>query len=100
MRLTKTTNSSMARFTAMDPSDLSRLRRGEEAFHPGAPYLGRMAIYFARHCREELDTNVGRTGQDFSGKDGRPELLADAIENWLYQESRQGACCGKILEGI
>lgn len=92
MRLTKTTNSSMGRFTAMDPSHLSRLRRGERSVAPGAPYLSRMALYFARHCREEYQirtlTELVKVPPE---RMDSAELLSDAIENWLYQEERPGS---------
>ena len=102
MRLTKTTNSSMARFTAMDPSHLSRLRRGERSVAPGAPYLGRMAIYFARHCREEYQIRtLAELVKISPERMDAPELLADAIENWLYQEEQHGGLAvEKFLEGI
>lgn len=102
MRLTKTTNSSMARFTAMDPSHLSRLRRGERSVAPGAPYLSRMAIYFARHCREEYQIRTLTELVKISPERmDAPELLADAIENWLYQEERHGSLAvEKFLEGM
>lgn len=102
MRLTKTTNSAMARFTAMDASHLSRLRRGERSVAPGAAYLSRMAVYFARHCKEDYQR---RTLNDLvklpPDSLDTVEQLTNALEGWLNQEDQPGGqAVEQFLGGI
>ncbi len=53
MNITKTSNSSLALYTSLDPSYISRLRRGERKLIKDADYLKKMAVYFSKQCVEE-----------------------------------------------
>lgn len=50
MNLTNTSNSVLARYTAIDPSHVSRLRSGGRNLAKNADYLRLMAEYFVKKC--------------------------------------------------
>lgn len=50
MSITNTTNSTLARHVSLDPSFVSRLRRGVRAPSKNENYLRAMAAYFSRQC--------------------------------------------------
>lgn len=53
MKITKTTNSSLALYTTLDASYVSRLRRGDRKPAKNGNYIMPMALYFSKHCNEE-----------------------------------------------
>ncbi len=53
MKITGTTNSLLARQLALDPSFISRLRRGQRGPAKGDAYTTGMARYFAKHCAQD-----------------------------------------------
>lgn len=52
MKITNTTNSTLASYTSLDASYISRLRRGVRSLPKNENYVPIMAEYFARHCLE------------------------------------------------
>ena len=52
LNLTNTPNNMLAKHLSLDPSYISRLRRGERSV-PHADYLRSIASFFARRCTEE-----------------------------------------------
>lgn len=84
MNITGTKNSSIAKQLSLDPSYISRIRRGERSFAKNADYVKNIAEYFARRFRN------GENIKMLSDLTGRSrELLLhsgqreDAIAYWL-----------------
>ena len=53
MNITNTSNSALALNIKLDPSHISRLRRGERNALKNEACIGAMGAYFARHCEED-----------------------------------------------
>lgn len=102
MNITKTTNSSLAMYTSLDASHVSRLRRGERSLVKDADYLKKMALYFMNHCIE--DYQIKSLSEVLKIK---PELLNDSnkttekIYQWLMgDEETEHASISGFLNGI
>ncbi|PKM53050.1 MAG: transcriptional regulator [Firmicutes bacterium HGW-Firmicutes-5] len=102
MNITRTSNSSLAMYTTLDASHISRLRRGERKLVKDADYLKKMAVYFTNHCTEAYQI---KTLSDVLKS--QPELLQDSgkttekIYHWLmgYEEVEHASISG-FLNGI
>ncbi|NLY37327.1 MAG: hypothetical protein GX046_08860 [Tissierellia bacterium] len=88
MNITKTTNSSLAMHISLDPSHISRLRRGERRLVPDAEYLIKMSAYFIKQSLEEYQKivlaeriKVPKEVFDF------PDKATEEVYNWLLLES-------------
>jgi len=102
MNITKTANSSLAMYTSLDSSHISRLRRGERKLVKDADYLKKMAVYFTNHCTEAYQI---KTLSDVLKS--QPELLQDSdkttekIYHWLMgTEEAEHASISGFLNGI
>ncbi|MBP1925956.1 hypothetical protein J2Z76_001820 [Sedimentibacter acidaminivorans] len=58
MKITKTTNSSLALYTSLDASYVSRLRRGDRKPAKNGNYIMPMAVYFSKHCNEKYQIEI------------------------------------------
>jgi len=93
MRLTKTTNTALSIVTSLDPSHISRLRRGERRPAREENYVLAMAAYFACHCDSEHQgivlKDVLKLQPLFPLTD--EEAMTKAIAKWLTQEDKDDA---------
>jgi len=86
MDITKTTNSSLARYVILDASYISRLRSGKRQLPRNEGIINEMATYFARNCSEEYQKKAVR---DALGLNPFPKdilSLTNAITLWLLAE--------------
>lgn len=88
MRVTNTTNSALARVISIDPSLVSRLRRGVRNPAKNENYLKLMAAYFAGKCdshyqKTALRDMLTKNSNNFSGD---PEQLTGLIYQWFIEE--------------
>ena len=58
MKVTNTSNSALALSTSLDPSYISRLRRGVRNLPKNENYVPLMAEYFASHCLDDYQINA------------------------------------------
>lgn len=89
MTLTKTSNSTLAQWSNIDPSYVSRLRRGDRTPASFESYTIAMAMYFAKNCSQDFQWNAivemmgGRdSSKSITDKEARKEL----IHAWLSDE--------------
>lgn len=97
MNVTKTNNSTLARYTALDASHISRLRRGQRQLPQKENYLEAMADYFARRC---LTDNHLELFKHVLGIEDLPQdqlKMARLVQRWLAQESRSGKTVAEFL---
>lgn len=75
MRITRTTNSTLAFNVSLDPSFISRLRRGVRTPARNENYLKSISTYFAKHCNEDYQKIALSQALNIS-----PENLASDID--------------------
>ncbi len=87
MKLTGTTNSALARNVALDPSYISRLRRGERTPSRHAHYARAMASYLASSVSEEYQREVlsGILRRPPSAL-ASPDRLSEYLYGWLLED--------------
>ncbi|NTV90068.1 MAG: transcriptional regulator [Clostridiales bacterium] len=87
MNITKTTNSSLSLYTSIDPSYISRLRRGERIPPKNDTCVKAMSGYFARSFSEEYQrkTFFEATGITIAEQENY-ESHATLIQNWLLED--------------
>ncbi len=88
MKITNTTNSALARVISIDPSLVSRLRRGVRNPAKKENYLKPMAAYFAGKCdshyqKTALRDVLTKNSNSFSGD---PEQFTGLIYRWFIEE--------------
>lgn len=88
MDLTNTTNSALALNIKLDPSHISRLRRGERRALKNEACIMAMAAYFARHCERDYQQKAlsEALGLDYYSCDEK--RLSDSIAKWLLAGDR------------
>lgn len=88
MHLTGTSGSALARYMALDPSYISRLRRGGRSLPRGADYPAQMAAFFMRQCAADYQRGAlcRALGIPPEGAFDDPEKMAARIETWLCSE--------------
>ena len=102
MKMTGTTNSSLARQLSLDPSYISRLRRGKRKPSGKTGYKASMASYFARRCNEPrsimlLSDLTGISRESLAETQARTE----AIAVWLLEDTESNASSvGGFLNAI
>lgn len=97
MNITKTSNSTLARYTALDASHISRLRRGQRQLPQRENYLEAMADYFAKRC---LTENHHELLKHVLGIEELPQdqaRIARVVQRWLSQESSNGKTVAEFL---
>lgn len=88
MNVTNTSNSALALNIKLDPSHISRLRRGERSALKNESCIQAMAVYFARHCEQDYQKKAILEALDhsaFLSEDGR---LSALIAKWLSAGNR------------
>ncbi|MCF8020550.1 MAG: transcriptional regulator [Vallitaleaceae bacterium] len=102
MNITKTTNSTLAMYTSLDASHISRLRRGERRLVKEADYLKKMAHYFISHCIEDyqiktLSQIIKMQPEHFQDS----KKATEVIYQWLIGHEETGhASISGFLDGI
>jgi len=103
MNLTRTTNSLLARGISLDPSFISRLRRGMRSPAPSANYIQAMAEYLSRRCNADYQqTALGDAIKSSSAL--RPEdyeSVSGLVYAWLREEpAAKRNAVENFLEGV
>ncbi|MEA5040271.1 MAG: hypothetical protein VB086_10590 [Clostridiaceae bacterium] len=83
MRITDTTNSALSRHIKLDPSHISRLRRGERGALKDPDCIQAISIYFARHCRAEYQKKALRDVMEISPGIQDENQFSEIIARWL-----------------
>ena len=87
MSIANTTNSALARATALDASHISRLRRGQRSLSKNETYLKSMAVYFARHCVEDYQRKALYDALNAGPVSFDDNKLSELILNWFSDET-------------
>lgn len=100
MTLTKTSNSALAQWSNIDPSYISRLRRGDRNPASNQSYTMAMAVYFSKNCSQDFQWNaiveiMGVT--DASKSIADKESRKDLIYSWLNEEKPEK---GSMVRGF
>ncbi|MEA4895541.1 MAG: transcriptional regulator [Oscillospiraceae bacterium] len=83
MHLTNTSNSALATNVNIDPSHISRLRRGERRALKNEGCVAAMASYFARHCGQTYQKKVLMEALDLDFFPDDEKILSGYIAKWL-----------------
>lgn len=89
MTLTKTSNSALAQWSNIDPSYVSRLRRGDRTPASNESYTMSMAVYFSKNCSQDFQWNTiveMMDGTDTAKSITDKESRKDLIYRWLNEE--------------
>jgi hypothetical protein len=86
MNITYLTNSALARSVSLDPSLISRLRRGVRSPAKNENYIKPMSIFFAKHILEEYQKKALAKTLNISEVKIPTDIdvLSDLIYKWLY----------------
>lgn len=101
MNLTKTTNSSLAMHTSLDPSHISRLRNGKRKPAKNEDYVEKMALYFEKNCRDryQIVSLMDVMGVDLSSLDNESPIYK-LIYQWLTRETAVDHLRNEKLRGF
>jgi hypothetical protein len=91
MNITKTSNSALARFVALDASYISRLRSGKRLLPKDDGVIRSMGAYFARRCAEAYQQKAITDALKSVGYPDADIKLPEGIARWLLQEGESGA---------
>lgn len=87
MNISNATNSAVAKYSAVDSSYISRLRRGERKLPKGSYFVESMSTFFAKQCNDELKKNAVLQAMGIpSDTSTTQETLSKYINQWLTQE--------------
>jgi len=103
MKITNTNNSSLAKYSALDSSYISRLRRGERQLPKESSFLKPMSCFFARQCTETYQKKALSEAIDISvDKMYDAETTASFIFQWLTQNLNAAGSNSveKLLSGL
>ena len=88
MNITNTTNSTLAHYTSLDASYISRLRRGERGLPKNENYVKSMVNYFAKHCVEDYQK---KAMLELLRNDGiildENDKIEDILYNWIVRKN-------------
>jgi len=99
MNITNTTNSILARAISIDPSLVSRLRRGDRTPSKNQNYIRAMSEFFARNCTTEYQKAALREmlQKDLPGNDS--ELTA-LIDTWFLEDIMQTDSVANFIDSL
>jgi len=101
MDVTKTTNSALSLYVALDASYISRLRSGKRLLPRNEESVQGMAEYFARNCREEYQKKALGDALGLSPFPKEVTALAKVIAIWLLAEKDEGGeSVGRFLGSL
>lgn len=87
MNVSNTSNSALALCIRMDPSHISRLRRGERNAIKDAAVIKSMGLCFARHLTQEYQRKALIDALNLISLPSDEKKVADLISNWLLSPS-------------
>jgi len=90
MNVTNTSNSALALNIKLDPSHISRLRRGERNALKNENCIGAMAAYFSRHCEHDYQQKAIAEALELGSLPNGESHLSDCIAKWLITGSKSG----------
>ena len=90
MNVTNTSNSALALNIKLDPSHISRLRRGERSALKNENCIGAMAAYFSRHCEHDYQQKAIAEALELGSLPNGESHLSDCIAKWLITGSKSG----------
>ena len=90
MKVTNTTNSTLSFYTSLDPSHISRLRRGQRSATKNEIYIKSMAAYFSRHCSETYQRKILFDALGLISDFSHNSKLSEYIYQWLSDEKSIG----------
>ena len=88
MNITNTSNSALALNIKLDPSHISRLRRGERNALKNDACIGAMASYFARHCDQDYQQKALAEALNLSAFPHDVAKLSASLSQWLSIKSK------------
>ena len=86
MNLTKTSNSALSVITYLDPSHISRLRRGQRGLSKTENYIGKMSEYFAKICIQNYQLKVLCDVLEMNPFSVDNENISEHIREWLLKD--------------
>ncbi len=99
MKMTNTTNASLAAALEIDPSLISRWRTGVRQPNFSSTYIDKISDYFASTAKEDYQkvALLEVTGYNMVDKDSDEQSIARYLNNWLTGESKINADSIQIL---
>lgn len=88
MNITNTSNSALALNIKLDPSHISRLRRGERNALKNEACISAMAVYFARHCEHDYQQKALAEALNLSTFPREEGRLSEYLMRWLSAKSK------------
>lgn len=88
MNISNTTNSALALNIKLDPSHISRLRRGERNALKNEVCINAMSAYFARHCEQDYQQKALSEALDLSVLPPDESSLSEHISKWLSESGK------------
>lgn len=86
MNITNTSNSALGQKVKLDPSHISRLRRGQRNAPKDEAVITKMADYFARHCESDYQLKALSYILKISMAVSDSDALSKLIVKWLSSE--------------
>ena len=101
MNITNTSNSALALNIKLDPSHISRLRRGERSALKNEACIGAMATYFARHCEQDYQQKALAEALNLSVFPPDEGKLSAQLTQWLSVKNKSEVdTVGSFLSGL
>ena len=99
MNISNTNNSALARAISVDPSLVSRLRRGDRTPSKNQTYIRAMSEYFARNCSTEYQKTLLKEllSRDLPADDA---TLYALIEAWFLEEIIPANSVANFMDGL
>jgi hypothetical protein len=99
IKMTNTTNASLATALEIDPSLISRWRTGVRQPNLSSTYIEKISDYFASTAKEDYQkvALLEVTGYNMVDKDSDEQSIARYLNNWLSGESKINADSIQIL---
>ena len=101
MNITNTSNSALALNIKLDPSHISRLRRGERNALKNEACISAMSAYFARHCEQDYQQKALAEALNLSAFPNDEGKLSSCLAQWLSVKNKNDAdMVGSFLSGL
>ena len=88
MNVTNTSNSALALNIKLDPSHISRLRRGERGALKNEACIAAMAAYFSRHCERDYQQRALAETLRLGAFPAEEGALAALLAKWLISDGK------------
>lgn len=100
MKLTSTSNSTLALHSKIDASYISRLRRGERSAPKNEFCIKAMAAYFAKHCEHDYQQKALTDMLRIAPGSYDEAELTELISQWLSDSRKESATVECLLSRI